>query len=69
VAGDVIGQFSPADDFEWSVTISAALMEKADGAITISLDRAYLPGAAEGTSDARRLGLRLFDLQLYPVSP
>jgi hypothetical protein len=68
-AGQVVGQFSPGADFEWGVTIPMPLMAKADGTITLALDRAYLPGAAEGTSDARRLGLRLFDLRLYPVSP
>jgi hypothetical protein len=68
-AGRTVAQFRPSDDFEWSTTVPADLMAQSGGAITISLDRAYLPGAAEGTADLRRLGLRLFDVRVHPVSP
>jgi hypothetical protein len=56
-------------DFEWTATVPARLVAKGGGAIAIALDRAYLPGAAEGTTDARRLGLRLFEVRVNPVSP
>ena len=58
-----------ADDFEWTAVVPAHLVAKGGGTITVALDRAYLPGAAEGTSDARRLGLRLFEVRVHPVSP
>ena len=41
----------------------------ADGALTIEIDRVYLPGKVEGTSDTRRLGLRLFEVDVYPLLP
>ena len=68
-AGRVVGQFQPDADFDWSVTIPAADVTRAGGAITIETDRVYLPGAAEGTSDQRRLGIRLFDCRVNPVLP
>jgi hypothetical protein len=68
-AGHTVAQFRPADDFEWSATVSADAVAAAGGAITLRLDRAYLPGVAEGTTDERRLGLRLFDIRVHPVSP
>jgi hypothetical protein len=64
-----IGTLRPADDFDWRIVVPAAALTASDGALTIETDRVYLPGQAEGTSDTRRLGLRLFDVALSPVSP
>jgi hypothetical protein len=67
-AGDrIVGELRPADAFEWSVTVPADAVR--DGAITIETDRIYLPGEAEGTSDSRKLGLRLFEIDVNPVTP
>ena len=68
-AGHTVAQFRPADDFEWNATIPASIVAAGGGAITVALDRAYLPGVSEGTADQRRLGLRLFDVSLRPVLP
>jgi hypothetical protein len=68
-AGHTVAQFRPTDDFEWSATIPANTVAAGGGAITLTLDRAYLPGVTEGTADQRRLGLRLFDIRVHPVSP
>ena len=57
----------PDDDFEWRVPVPADAVQSAGGTVTIEVDRVYLPGKVEGTSDARRLGLRLFDVALYPL--
>jgi transmembrane protein TMEM260 (protein O-mannosyltransferase) len=67
--GRTIEAFSPGADFEWTIVIPADAMAAAGGAITLAQDHAYLPGQAEGTADARRLGLRLFDVRVDPVSP
>ena len=67
--GRVVGEFHPDDDFEWSVTVPSEAWTASDGAISINVDRVYLPGPAEGTSDARHLGVRLFDIRVDPVSP
>jgi hypothetical protein len=67
--GRIIETFSPGADFEWTIVIPPDAMAAAAGVITLTQDRAYLPGQAEGTADARRLGLRLFDVRVDPVSP
>ncbi|MBI2185741.1 MAG: hypothetical protein HYU37_01315, partial [Acidobacteria bacterium] len=68
-AGRVIAQFKPDRDFEWDVRVPFADVARADGAIAIETDRVYLPGPAEGTADARHLGLRVYDFRAYPSSP
>ncbi len=67
--GRVIAEFRPDADFEWRVTVPAADVERGGGAIAIETDRVYLPGPAEGTSDERRLGLRVYECRVYPMSP
>src|SRR5688572_2614029 len=66
--GNVVAQFQPDDDFEWKATISAADVQRGEGAIAIEIDRVYLPGAAEGTTDERHLGLRLYECRIDRVS-
>jgi hypothetical protein len=62
--GRTVAQLSPADDFSWTVSVPRETVGAAQGAIAIETDRVYLPGPAEGTTDARRLGLRLFDVRV-----
>jgi hypothetical protein len=59
-----LGEFRPDADFEWRIPIPRGTMPRGGGVVTVTLDRAYLPGAAEGTSDTRRLGLRIFGATL-----
>ena len=69
-AGDrIVGELRPAADFEWAVKVSADAIRNGAGAIEIETDRIYLPGQAEGTSDARQLGLRFFEIAVNPVTP
>ena len=68
-AGRVIAQFRPDADFEWTVTVPAADVVRAEGAIAVETDPVYLPGPAEGTADERRLGLRVYECRVYPVTP
>ena len=67
--GRTIGTRRPGEDFEWEVSVPAEDLAAAGGAIAIETDRVYLPAQAEGTADARRLGLRLFAIEVHPVSP
>jgi hypothetical protein len=67
--GRVIGEFRPAADFEWSVVVPAAAWQASAGAIAIETDLVYLPGPAEGTNDARHLGLRLYETRLDTLEP
>jgi hypothetical protein len=70
VAGTrTIAELRPADDFEWILTLTADDVRDAEGRIVLETDPVYLPGPAEGTADDRRLGLRLFDIRVDPVSP
>jgi hypothetical protein len=69
-AGDrIVGELRPETDFEWAVNVPADAVRSGGGAIVIETDRIYLPGEAEGTSDSRRLGLRLFEIDVNPVTP
>jgi hypothetical protein len=63
-AGQAFGTLQPAADFEWTVNVPREAMLRAGGAVVIETDGVYLPGAAEGTADTRRLGLRLFDIRV-----
>jgi hypothetical protein len=59
-----LATFRPADDFTQRVTVPADALNEANGIVTIETDRTYLPGAAEGTSDTRKLGLRVFECRV-----
>jgi hypothetical protein len=59
--GRTLASFRPSDDFTWRVTVPADALMAAGGVVTIETDRTYLPGAAEGSGDTRRLGLRIFE--------
>lgn len=63
--GRTLAQFSPRSDFDWRVPVHAD--DVVSGAVAIEVSPVYLPGPAEGTSDARRLGLRLFEVALEAV--
>jgi hypothetical protein len=67
--GREIAQTRPSSDFEWRVRVPEADLRRSDGAITLEMDQAYLPGEREGTSDTRRLGLRLHEIDVHQVSP
>ena len=63
VVGDrVVMEERPAADFAWSVAIPAEDLRRAEGIVAVETDPVYLPGKAEGTTDARELGLRLFEI-------
>ena len=68
-SGREIARLRPDADFEWTITVSAADMAGGEGEIAIETDRVYLPGPAEGTTDERHLGVRLYESRVAPVSP
>jgi hypothetical protein len=67
--GQVVAQFRPDNDFEWTITVPEDDVARAAGAIAIETDAVYLPGAAEGTSDLRHLGLRVYEFRVDTVTP
>jgi hypothetical protein len=60
----LLAEFRPDTDFDWRIEIPAGALPSGGGTVTLSLDRVYLPGPAEGTADTRRLGLRIFETRL-----
>jgi hypothetical protein len=68
-AGEKVGELHPDRDFIWNLIVPADVMRRAEGAIAVEVDPVYLPGPAEGTTDPRRLGLRLFDTKVTSVAP
>jgi hypothetical protein len=64
--GMTLGTLQPSDDFTWQVAVPADAGERR---IVLDTDRVYRPGDAEGTADARELGLRLFEIAVNPVAP
>jgi len=44
--------------------VPAEVLIQSGGTVTIETDEVYLPGQAEGTADARRLGLRVFEVRV-----
>jgi hypothetical protein len=64
-AGEMLlAEYRPTGDFEWRISVPAAALARSGGTIVITTDKVYLPGQAEGTADARRLGLRVFACEI-----
>ena len=60
--------FRPTRDFTWRVLVPGEVLMESAGTVTIETDKVYLPGQAEGTADARRLGLRVFEVRVEPAA-
>jgi hypothetical protein len=56
--------FRPNRDFTWRLQVPGDVLMQSGGTVTIETDKVYLPGPAEGTADARRLGLRVFEVRV-----
>ena len=63
VAGQEVSTFDPADDFEQIVTLPAALLERANGPVTLESSKFFVPAAA-GAQDQRHLALRIYRLSV-----
>jgi hypothetical protein len=64
-AGDqILGRFVCAGTFDIRLRIPAAALARSQGLVTFESDRSFRPQAVFGTSDARTLSLRIFDLRV-----
>jgi len=64
----VLGQIRPEGEISWSVRVDAATLARAEGRLTLTTGRVYVPAEQERRStDRRRLGLRVFELQVRPA--
>ena len=59
-----LGRFSPAADFSQTIDIPLAALTAANGQITIETDLAYVPAERGESRDPRRLGLKIFEVEL-----
>ncbi len=58
--------FPVGRDQTLTVTLPADALADAAGAVTIETDQTFVPAEREGTHDRRRLGLRIFDVDIRP---
>jgi hypothetical protein len=56
----VLATASPTSDFELEVKVPAAVLQAADGTVTIETNATFVPHERSGTADKRTLGLRIF---------
>jgi hypothetical protein len=67
VGAQKIAQFRPDADFAWDLMVPEDLLADTESVITIATDRVYVPSAVEGTTDERRLGLRILEWSVTAV--
>jgi len=59
-----------ADSGEWSFEVPADALQASGGAITIETDKTFIPAERGSAPDRRRLGLRVFAIQVsYGLTP
>jgi hypothetical protein len=66
-AGRVFGRIEPTADFEFDVTVPGDAVHAADGELVLETTQSFVPAAEGGSSDMRRLGLRIFDVRVERV--
>jgi hypothetical protein len=59
--GEALARLDPASDFEYTVHVPAASLERSSGMLTLETDRTFVPTRR---GDTRVLGLRLFDVKV-----
>jgi hypothetical protein len=66
VAGETVSTLELSDDFAVDVPLSASLLARGNGRITLTSDRRFIPGDREGTADRRHLALRIYSVATSP---
>ena len=61
--GQPLARFTPFDDFSFEVAVPAAALA-GDGRIVLESSLAFVAGEREGTADQRRLGLKMYSLEV-----
>jgi hypothetical protein len=65
--GAPLGEWHPSDDFAWEVAVPAAAIDRAGGTLTLTTSQTFVPAAREGGGDRRRLGLRVYGVEIVPA--
>ena len=60
--GREVARLSPAQDFRWEITLPAAVLQAANGAVVLESDKWFVPGDREGAADRRHLALRVYSM-------
>jgi hypothetical protein len=55
-----VARFSPSADFTQSIVLPADALAAADGRVTISSDKMFVPAERGGAPDRRHLALRIY---------
>lgn len=63
-ADRILGEWHLGDDFVLDVTAPADVLAAAGGRLVLHTDRVYVPAEREGTADRRRLGLRVYGVDV-----
>ena len=65
LAGErVLGETSFSDSELWTVLVPIDALRASTGRLTITTDKTFVPAAAGGSRDERKLGLRVFDVSI-----
>jgi hypothetical protein len=64
-----LGSFIVGRDQMMTVALPADALADAAGAVSIETDQTFVPAEREGSRDHRKLGLRVFDVDIRPPSP
>jgi hypothetical protein len=59
-----LARFSPAADFSQRIAVPLAALTESEGRITIATDLTFVPKERGQGADPRRLGLRLYNIQI-----
>jgi hypothetical protein len=60
----VLATAEPSGDFQLVAKVPAAVLAAADGMVTITTDKTFVPFERSGSPDKRRLGLRIFTFDI-----
>ena len=64
MAGGIeLARFSPSTDFVQRITIPAAVLDAAEGRVTLESDLSFSPAERSGAADQRRLALRIYSVR------
>jgi hypothetical protein len=62
--GRVIERLRPAADWTWDVEVPADALAASNGDLTIATNHVFVPSEVTGSPDTRRLGLRIFAVDI-----
>lgn len=62
--GRVLTEVHPSDDFVIEAVVPLDVLRMSNGLVTLETDRTFVPAERDGPPDQRRLGLRVFGVDV-----